>query len=117
MLPILPPGHKFDLNQSIKFILLKVANDSLLMRNEMACNLRQPASSYRVSLKETAFVLLCHPNLRKKKFKIGENIKKTFFLKDLNSGKIYLGNPEINNFKSLEYKGKRKSSIIRVNSI
>lgn len=91
------------------------------MRNEMACNLRQPASSYCVSLKETAFVLLCHPNLRKKKFKIGENIKKTFFLKDLNSGKIYLnllsGNPEINNFKSLEYKGKRKSSIIRVNSI
>lgn len=38
---ILPPGHKLDFSQSIEFILLKVANDSMLMRNEMACNLRQ----------------------------------------------------------------------------
>lgn len=62
---ILPPGHKLDFGQSIEFILLKAPNDSMLMRNEMACNLRQPASSYCVSFKETVFILLCHLNLGK----------------------------------------------------
>lgn len=63
---ILPPGDRLDLNQSIQFILPKAANDSMLMRNEMACNLRQPAPSHCVSFKETAFLLCHHLNLGKK---------------------------------------------------